>query len=62
MSDYITLLGAEQVANAANTMRGAADEMQRAAANIEGSLERFLIRFEHLVERLEAIDREDNHG
>lgn len=38
MSDYIALLGAEQVQSAANSMRQAAYEMQRAASNIDYSL------------------------
>lgn len=45
MADYITLMGAEQVANAAHTVRSAADEMSRAASNLDGSLmqhQRFL--------------------
>lgn len=40
MADYVTLLGAEDVRSAGSAMRGAADEMQRAAANIDGSLTR----------------------
>jgi hypothetical protein len=46
MSDrYMTLLGAEQVQNAAGRMSDAADRMQRAASSIDESLarhERFL--------------------
>ena len=40
MSEYMHLVGAEQVQTAANSMRSAAEEMQSAARNIEGSLER----------------------
>lgn len=41
MSDkYVTLLGAEQVQSAGNTMRSAADQMQRAASSIDEALAR----------------------
>ena len=40
MSDYVTLMGAEQVQSAANQMRQAADMMQRAAGEIEDSFRR----------------------
>jgi hypothetical protein len=40
VSEYITLLGAEQVQSAAGTMREAALQMQRAASEISGALER----------------------
>ena len=35
MSDYIVLLGAEDVSRAATAMRSAAEEMQRAASAID---------------------------
>lgn len=34
MSDYVTLLGAETVQHAAHSMREAADQMKRAAAEM----------------------------
>jgi len=40
MTEYIHLVGAEQVQNAANSMRSTAAEMQAAVRNMEGSLER----------------------
>lgn len=56
---YVTLLGAEQVQSAANTMSGAASEMRRAANSIDNSFEtqrRFLddwlTRFEAAIERM----------
>lgn len=59
MADYVTLLGAEDVRSAANTMSRAADQMTQAAMNIEGALERhqrnmddWLSRFEAAVDRL----------
>jgi len=45
MSEYIHLIGAEQVQSAANAMRSAADDMQRAANQISESMlaqQRFL--------------------
>lgn len=38
MSDYITLMGSEQVQSAGNAMRNAAEEMQRAASSIADSM------------------------
>lgn len=55
MSDYITLLGAEDVQRAASTMREAADNMQRAADSIDYSLHQALNRFEEQIERLAVI-------
>lgn len=39
MSQYMTLVGAEDVSRAASNMRSAADDMTRAAANIAAALE-----------------------
>lgn len=62
MSDYITLLGAEQVQSAANTMRSAAEQMGSAAASISWALERheramedFIARFERAAELLAKV-------
>jgi hypothetical protein len=67
MADYITLLGAEQVSNAASTMRGAADEMQRAATNMSAALERherfmsqWLVDFQTVCEAI--VDRISDDG
>ncbi len=61
MSDYITLLGAEDVRAASNTMYGAAEEMKRAAATMDFTAERqrqfmddWLNRFEAAIDRLAA--------
>jgi RecA/RadA recombinase len=52
MAEYITLMGAEQVQNAARSMTHAAELMQRAASEFQGAVDRqervlddFLIRF-----------------
>lgn len=39
MADYVTLMGAEQVQSAGNTMRSAAEEMKRASDSIQYSME-----------------------
>ena len=59
MTEYIHLIGAEQVQTAANTMREAAQQMGRAVGEMAYPLERherfmedWLIRFEAAVERL----------
>lgn len=53
MSDYITLLGAEDVTRAGNTIKAAAESMTQAAASIEESNRVFLMRYGELVERME---------
>jgi hypothetical protein len=63
VGDYVTLLGAEQVANAAGEMRRAADEMVRAAGYIEETFrlhaqrqEDWLLRFEAAIEKLAPLN------
>ena len=62
MADYITLLGAEQVQAAANTMREAANEMQRAASYNDDVarqqrqfMDDWLQRFEAVLETHRAL-------
>jgi len=57
--EYITLLGAEQIQTAANTMRHAAEEMKSVAGNIDYSLDQhhrfmtdWLDRFENIIGQL----------
>lgn len=59
MSDYITLLGAEDVRSAGHTMTRAAETMSNAASTIDGAMERqrhfledWLARFEIAVEKM----------
>lgn len=59
MAEYMTLLGAEDVRQAASTMRSAADDMQRAAMSIDESMQRALRQFEDCVLRLEALASQD---
>lgn len=61
MADYITLMGAEQVSNAAHTMSAAAHEMQRAAGNIQYAfdmhhrwMEDWLQQFQTVIAELKA--------
>ncbi len=55
MSDYTTLLGAEDVLRAGSTIQSAADEMRRTQGYLDETLNRFAMRMEELVTRLEAI-------
>ncbi len=55
MSEFITLLGAEDVRSAGSSMREAASEMQRAAASIEDSLQRHRLFLDDWLFRLEEV-------
>ena len=64
MSEYIHLVGAEQVQSAANTMSYAADEMKRAAANLDQSLfqqrqfmDEWLVRLQAIMEANQRSER-----
>jgi hypothetical protein len=59
MSDYVTLLGAEQVASAGQYMRGAANDMERAANTISASVDRLIRALEEHATRVEAAARGD---
>lgn len=54
MSTHMTLIGAEDVRSAAHTMRSAADEMQRAAMNIDASLQQHQRFLDDWLARLDA--------
>lgn len=58
MADYITLLGADDVRQAGNTISRAAVDMNHAAGQLEGSFQRFyqfmddwLYRFQEIMEK-----------
>lgn len=51
---YVTLLGAEDVRNAASTISHAADKMATAVSSLDYTLTMALGRFEDLVGRMEA--------
>ena len=60
MTDYITLMGAEAVQSAGYAMKGAAEQMSRAASNIDQSLimhQRFM---DDWLRRLEAAISQPN--
>lgn len=64
MSDYITLLGAEQVQHAARSIQAAAEEMARAASYSDETarqqrqfMDDWLQRFEQAIEKLTGGDR-----
>lgn len=59
MADYVTLLGAEDVRSAANTMSRAADTMRSAASNFDSTMDRhqrfmdeWMTRFESAIDRM----------
>ena len=54
MSEFVTLLGTEEVSRAASRIESAAGSMENAAASIDHSHDMFLRRFEDLVSRMEA--------
>lgn len=54
MADYITLLGAEQVQSAANTMRSAADSIGSAAGSISYTFEQHQRFLDDWLSRLDA--------
>ena len=58
MTEYIHLVGAEDVQRAASSMQSAADKMQSAANSINESLDSFMYRFNEEVTRLEALSNE----
>lgn len=64
MADYVTLIGAEDVRAAGNSMRSAADEMRSAAGSIDNTMERqqrfmddWLMRLERILE-VDRVERE----
>lgn len=64
MADYITLMGAEQVQSAANTMRSAADTMSSAAGNMAYALEQHQRFLDDWLVRLDGVlqDRTSDLG
>ena len=58
MSDYVHLVGAEDVRTAAITMRSAAEQMQSAAMAIDSSLERHQRFLDEWLERFATVTRD----
>ena len=55
MSEYMHLIGAEQVQTAANTMREAAHDMQNAASTMDFSLQQHRNLMDDWLQRLEQV-------
>jgi len=55
MSDYVTLLGAEQVQRAASEMTRAAEAIRQHVSYLDDVLERHMRLADALVSRLEAL-------
>jgi hypothetical protein len=55
MSDYVTLMGSEEVSRAGSRIAGAAGDMQRAADTMDNALERFGRAQEEHAGRMELI-------
>lgn len=62
MSNYVTLLGAEDVTRAAGRMENAADTISRAFASLEYVLNTFMYNFECAVVRMEAAAEKIEKG
>lgn len=54
MTEYVHLIGVEQIQTAANSMRSAADEMQRAASSLDYSLQQNQRFMDDWLQRFEA--------
>lgn len=55
MTDFVYLVGVEDVRQAGYDMKQAADTMKRASDSLDYLFERFLQRFTEQVDRLEAL-------
>ena len=55
MADYVTLLGAEQVSNAARQIAGAAEDMRRAASQMDDTFSRQRQFLDDWLLRLESV-------
>lgn len=60
MTEYVHLVGAEEVSRASHRMSSAADDMNNAAMSIDSTLTMALNRFEELVQRLESSQKESH--
>lgn len=59
MSEYVTLIGAEDVRAAGHQIEQAADTMRNAAGELEVALQRESQRRDEFLDRLEQILRDD---
>jgi hypothetical protein len=53
MSEYITLLGAEQVQSAARSMSSAASTMQSAASTIDSAVDKLILAMQEHADRIQ---------
>lgn len=58
MTDFINLLGADDVRAAGSKIQGAASDMNRAAGSIEDSLHRHRLFLDDFLARLECMLKE----
>ena len=58
MTEYIHLVGAEEVSKAAANMRVAADDIKRSAMTMEGSVDHLIRQLDELVTRVEVLAEE----
>lgn len=61
MSNYVTLVGAEEVQRAASRMAAASEEMQRAASTISFALEQHQRSLDDWLNRLDGILQDRIH-
>lgn len=61
MSQYVTLLGAEEVSRAASRMQAAADTISSAVSNLDSILERHQRFMDDWLTRLDGTLQDRNH-
>lgn len=61
MSDYVTLMGSEDVSRAGHNMTHAAEAMQRAASQFESVAERLIRALDDHAMRIENAIQERDH-
>lgn len=55
MTEYVHLVGTEEVQRAASRMQSAAETMASAASSIDHTMHQTLLRLEELIGRAEAV-------
>lgn len=61
MSDYVTLMGSEDVSRAGHNMVHAAEAMQRAVSQFESVAERLMRALDDHATRIENAEKEPNN-
>lgn len=62
MSNYVHLIGSEDVSRAGHNMQRAAEQMSRAAAQFDSTVDRLQSILEEHAARIEAASEKDNVG